>query len=473
MKKHFKVKLYHDEKTVENRQVKDWRIGHNLILLYNHYSSLGELNNDYDTFIAMPIEARIISDDESISLFGANNTDRYNKMRHEFFTRHKKELLVHRVSEKRVSDADIDPINLLVMMKESTSLSPNWYEGYLSKSKKLNGEKKTKYLLENKNFIQNAIESSVKEDNTFELDNEIFPIFKPDELSYMQYCEDYLDDGTSITDWQNTYSALIGGKGKITDYDQIKELWIHKINYLLGLLHKDPSNKTIISNILAWGWNPNIPFTQENINKASNRIKNYLKLITNKYIFYNLCKYDYFSKYDLSTLDTLNTTAYNNEYLKIAFVYDNSNNNLVKDVYISTSNNFREDTFRIIEPSHGGLLFHREGLPQSHNVLVIMIGVINYYQSISTCPGVKDYFIDEGYYDVDKDRFTLSNYALKLYINNLSTYLYQNSNPPIALYKVWDGDSTSVITESKDYIDNIYVAKAACAVNDYINRVKL
>ena len=64
------------------KQVKDWRLDSNIVLLYPKYENISDLEMDWDNFIAMNKDLQNDSDEKSIELFGNTNQDRYEIMLH-------------------------------------------------------------------------------------------------------------------------------------------------------------------------------------------------------------------------------------------------------------------------------------------------------------------------------------------------------------------------------------------------------
>ena len=67
------------------KQVKDWRLDSNIVLLYPKYENISDLEMDWDNFIAMNKDLQNDSDEKSIELFGNTNQDRYEIMLHKFY----------------------------------------------------------------------------------------------------------------------------------------------------------------------------------------------------------------------------------------------------------------------------------------------------------------------------------------------------------------------------------------------------
>ena len=68
-----------------DKQVKNWRLDSNIVLLYPKYENISDLEMDWDNFIAMNKDLQNDSDEKSIELFGNTNQDRYEIMLHKFY----------------------------------------------------------------------------------------------------------------------------------------------------------------------------------------------------------------------------------------------------------------------------------------------------------------------------------------------------------------------------------------------------
>lgn len=67
------------------KQVKEWRLDSNLVLLYPEYENMSDLEIDWDRFISMNKELQNDSDEKSIEIFGSTNKERYEVMLHKFY----------------------------------------------------------------------------------------------------------------------------------------------------------------------------------------------------------------------------------------------------------------------------------------------------------------------------------------------------------------------------------------------------
>lgn len=67
------------------KQVKEWRLDSNIVLLYPEYENMSDLEIDWDRFISMNKELQNDSDEKSIEIFGGTNKERYEVMLHKFY----------------------------------------------------------------------------------------------------------------------------------------------------------------------------------------------------------------------------------------------------------------------------------------------------------------------------------------------------------------------------------------------------
>jgi hypothetical protein len=103
---------------LDDREIKDWRLSHNMILLHSSYPTEKKLRDDWEKFNNMTIQDRIESDWKSIDLFGFSNIDRYETMLSEFL-------------KNDIPDELYD--NLYVPMKESYDQADEWNKNNLNK----------------------------------------------------------------------------------------------------------------------------------------------------------------------------------------------------------------------------------------------------------------------------------------------------------------------------------------------------
>ena len=82
----FRIKNSNADLSEQDKQVKDWRLSSNIILLYSTYKRLNDLEMDYNRFLKMPYSQQEDSDDISVRIFGKKNKERYEDMRHQFYS---------------------------------------------------------------------------------------------------------------------------------------------------------------------------------------------------------------------------------------------------------------------------------------------------------------------------------------------------------------------------------------------------
>jgi len=104
---------------LDDREIADWRVAHNKILLYSKYETEKKLKEDWGSFTDMQIGDRRESDWKSIDLFGLSNTARYEDMLSEFL-------------KSDIEDELYD--NLYVPVKESAySQADEWNKNNINK----------------------------------------------------------------------------------------------------------------------------------------------------------------------------------------------------------------------------------------------------------------------------------------------------------------------------------------------------
>ena len=270
-----------------DREVKDWRLSSNKILLYSKYPSMASLKDDWNEFNQMTIEDQRESDWKSIDLFQFPNLDRYNKMMGEFLS-------------KDIDDSLYDntyrsnrPVQESVLLETGSKRSRDIaLMEYASISDPITSML-TCSRIENNTILEYT--KTKLEDQIMGVglgDLEITPYFTPRELekigvSTVPDCEPrYSNDPDSVYDinpktWIAEYKNAFKGIGcsECTTFGRwksaIDELYL-SLNTCKELGLTELANRSK-QDILDLGWNPEIPFNEVTREFAKKRIRTIAK----------------------------------------------------------------------------------------------------------------------------------------------------------------------------------------------------
>lgn len=247
-----------------------------------NYNSLDKLEKAWSSFQSQDNDLKRKSDDKCRELFGMSNLELYNK-RKATLLKEKEEVVKKEV--KPSSDEDIKEFNnkldvvknLVTENKKHDDSFMTFVEGvYALKLLKENENKKHKRFNDTPYFTpQQMIDLGVHGN-----DNYYSP--KPD--------NDGLNKTISVTTWFDTYKDMISDH----IFEDYTNEWIEKMNSLFSDFDhiKECGTEEEINSrkqsILDLGWNPEIPFTNENRIMASNRVNNIIEQSVPKDIFINL-----------------------------------------------------------------------------------------------------------------------------------------------------------------------------------------
>ena len=266
-----------------DREVKDWRVRSNKILLYGKYEKENQLRADWQRYQDQNIDDQRESDWKSIELFNLPNKDRYEKMLAVFLR------------------ADINDdlfIKQYIPMKESAQM--DGFKEYAEKSDPISAALTCLRMNEN-TIVNRAVTEATKKnlEDKIMVDNNVSseknsPYFSPDELEKI---------GVSYLDGQNPRfsdepdNILIGNVSTKLWFHEYKnkflgvnctesigsKVWketVLKLYSDFGKIKESGDLKSINArkqSILDLGWNPEIEFTQETSKFAKGRIDSVLK----------------------------------------------------------------------------------------------------------------------------------------------------------------------------------------------------
>lgn len=254
----------------------------NMVIIYHGNSvedKLDDLDNEYHMYLSQSVDLQRKADDMCIEIFGMNNTNRYYMLKDEL-TQELSEDKKHyrlRVADIKAETLDSDLNSLSNMMNninvDMTTVNESFVEPkgfvqkcYLNKlikeSKEMKGVRNLKRLHDTPYFTPlELIDMGVHGVNNF----------------YSKQCDnDGLTKNISVTTWFDSYYD----KYMNHVYEDYTKEWIEKLEELYSdfddiKMSKDEDRILARKqSILDLGWNPEIPFTIENRNKATERVNN-------------------------------------------------------------------------------------------------------------------------------------------------------------------------------------------------------
>lgn len=250
------------------KQVKDWRLDSNIVLLYPKYENISDLEMDWDKFIAMNKDLQNDSDEKSIELFGNTNQNRYELMLHKFYDEDsidKNEFQFNK--DKHDVDQEVDDLYFTINFDKDRY----FYRKYMSASI----QESINEVTPSEDYISN-IESKLLDDNPDIIDESvIYPYYTPKEIEYYdkKYFNDVklpLKESLYVAKWKKAYREGF----ETGNFDKLKELnneWEDKVEEINDSnLDKDIKNKTLLN----LGCNYFLPISKNSLAKQSERVKN-------------------------------------------------------------------------------------------------------------------------------------------------------------------------------------------------------
>jgi len=331
----------------EDKKVKEYRLASNLTLLYSDYETISELEQDYNDFLNMEHEFRHDSDDKSIAIFGKNNKDRYEEILHKLYS--KPEPIYDELYKSYIPPDPkiiIDPLDNLFIAREM-AINPDYIKN-LNRNYFLKNIQENNSLFDintNRKEIHSIIESELKSENLWDDSRIIFPAL---EYNFIKEHTD-INNKIEVKKWQNAYFKLMVGSNE--DYIKLTEFWKKSIMDFYEKLQDAISKKDKVhidiftNNLIAFGWNPAIRPTEENIDKASEMTRDQIENVLKKYVFY-----------DITNIDPVNTDSVSDDIeIKVApFLYImaiKKNNNYIKFLF-SKDKEFTKFTEISIDDEH-------------------------------------------------------------------------------------------------------------------------
>lgn len=251
-----------------DKQVKNWRLDSNIVLLYPKYENISDLEMDWDKFIAMNKDLQNDSDEKSIELFGNTNQDRYEIMLHKFYDEDsidKNEFQFNK--DKHDIDQEVDDLYFTINFDKDRY----FYRKYMSASI----QESINEFTPSEEYISN-IESRILDDNPDIIDESvIYPYYTPKEIEYYdkKYFKDVklpLKESLFVSKWKKAYNEGF----ETGDFNKLKVLnieWKDKVEEINDSnLSKDIKNKALLN----LGCNYSLPISNDSLVKQSERAKN-------------------------------------------------------------------------------------------------------------------------------------------------------------------------------------------------------
>ena len=250
------------------KQVKDWRLDSNIVLLYPKYENISDLEMDWDKFIAMNKDLQNDSDEKSIELFGNTNQDRYEIMLHKFYDEDSIDNNEFQFNkDKHDIDQEVDDLYFTINFDKDRY----FYRKYMSASI----QESINEFTPSEDYISN-IESRILDDNPDIIDESIiYPYYTPKEIEYYdKKCfKDVklpLKESLFVSKWKKAYNEGF----ETGDFNKLKELnieWKDKVEEINDSnLNKDIKNKALLN----LGCNYSLPISNDSLVKQSERVKN-------------------------------------------------------------------------------------------------------------------------------------------------------------------------------------------------------
>ena len=251
-----------------DKQVKNWRLDSNIVLLYPKYENISDLEMDWDKFIAMNKDLQNDSDEKSIELFGNTNQDRYEIMLHKFYDEDSIDNNEFQFNkDKHDIDQEVDDLYFTINFDKDRY----FYRKYMSASI----QESINEFIPSEEYISN-IESRILDDNPDIIDESvIYPYYTPKEIEYYdkKYFKNvklHLKESFFVSKWKKAYNEGF----ETGDFNKLKVLnteWKDKVEEINDSnLSKDNKNKALLN----LGCNYSLPISSDSLVKQSERVKN-------------------------------------------------------------------------------------------------------------------------------------------------------------------------------------------------------
>jgi hypothetical protein len=422
----FRIKNSNVDLSEQDKQVKDWRLSSNITLLYSFYKRLNDLEMDYNRFLKMPYSQQEDSDDVSVRIFGKKNKERYEEMRHKFYSAE----VVKDYIEYDPRHFNIDPIDRAFLMRHL--IDDKMFLQKLDRKEFLCNiqEDASDFDLDyHTDIIKEDLESEYKSENIFINYNCQFPMLSIEDIERFSKDSDgnpkYGKTDVITSDFWKTWNQYIIGK----------DMWSYasKYGYKYANIIQSLQNKGDKQGLLLMGWNPEIPVSIDKLNKINHGTSKYINQIVDHVHIINVMDYmnslsgdSYNVSPELSDIDSY-----------FLFCELNKENTHIIRLYLLPS---VDDTYVIqIGINHGVYMYLRDlhTFPESTKFIVFEISKYKLLERIVDMTKDDNFSYDFCKIDVNNTG------ALKLYLNSIMTDLYRkyqiNLPDHLFLYKLYIG----------------------------------
>lgn len=249
------------------KQVKEWRLDSNIVLLFPSYENMSDLEIDWDKFISMNKELQNDSDEKSLEIFGNTNKERYEIMLHQFYDNDSVDKTEFRFNKSNHTYDD-DANNLqFIMNYDRDRYFYLKYSSYVQEA------------LNDFNLSEEAreeIEYKIFENNPDFIDESVnYPYYIPEEIEcYDKKFKDVklpIKESLFIDNWKKVYTEAFetGNFSKLRD---MEPEWKNNIAKAQSNTRLSPDAKNKI--LLNLGCNYALPI---NTNKHIDRVPNIIR----------------------------------------------------------------------------------------------------------------------------------------------------------------------------------------------------
>lgn len=432
-----------------DKQVKDWRLDSNIILLYSKYNTLSALEEDYTRFVSMPMNLRIISDQMSLKIFNKKNKERYELLKSKFYSSE----VIQDFKEYDPKMYNIDPIDRVFISR--SVLDDKEYLNKLDRKEflcSLQEEASDFDLNYHIDTIKENIESDHRSNNIFDDYGCQFPMYTPGNIKFLS--KDYPNDSSyvSTADFTSKLNKVMIG--------DLKPYAKKYGKTYLDMIQKFKDNHLKKAQLIC-GWNPELPIMsdrrQYNVNKRLKHMANSIHIIDVS---------DYMHSQAITSFSMENEPIEDSCFVLCKL---SENKQSIKKIYFATSyendqiyrigftkdyqNAFKIESFKTFGPFDQFIIF--EFNLEDNRLKNILEQAYAYSDRIE---------------DVDIDSYNMG--AFKIYLFNILKHL--NLPIPKILYKVSEGTITDWRSNKDQYIKfKAYLNKKINAINPKLNNVSL
>lgn len=422
----FQIRATDADLSEQDKQVKDWRLNSNIILLYSKYKRLNGLEMDYNRFLKMPYSQQEDSDDISIRIFGKKNKERYEDMRHQFYSAE----VIKDYVEYDPRFYNIDPIDRVFLMRHL--IDDKMFLQRIDRKEFLCNlqEDASDFDLDyHTDIIKEDLESEYRSENIFTNYNCQCPMFRSEDAKIL-----YLNsngepkygktDVISYDFWQK-WNEYISGKNMSSYATKYGNSYMDMI---LDLKKKGDKQGQI-----ELGWSPEISITLDKLAKIQQGTYKYMSQIIDHVHIINVMDY----MKSLSGSEQNISPEYNSPDSYFLFCELDRDNQYIIRLYLVPTINETKNAIEIgIDQNNKVYTFNKrmDILPESTKFIVFEIPKYDILKGVT-----QDTLYNTGFAKIDINNIG----ALKLYLNAIIVELYRKYKIDIPihlfLYKIYIG----------------------------------